>query len=220
MVTMKRASKTKSIEEQVRETIGYYYAFGVNASTAAYRVTPAYRRLMRRRAQAEKDYHYWFSLLVDLRKRLPDLDVRDTTHLDVTNCYQCEILLRPGAKFSPEDRNTVRSLGRMDTLHVYVSILGPYAYVTCERARFDPERGDLYYEYLKERSDVLYQALEEVTRWLDDHHYLLLSPEIVLTPLMGISLEYTEDERVLVFDCLFDEFINKELLYPDLRLPQ
>lgn len=128
--------------------------------------------------------------------------------------------MHPGAKFSPEDRDTVCSLGWMDTLHVYVSILGPYAYVTCERARFDPERGDLCYEYLKERSDVLYQALEKVTRWLDDHHYLLLSPEIALTPLVGISLEYTEDENVIVFDCLFDEFVNKELLYPELRLPQ
>src|SRR5262249_25637747 len=154
----------------------------------------------------------WLLFIAELRESVREYDIRNSTDLSHANCFECEILLHPGAIFLLDDCNSVSELGNMHLIHVYRSILGPFAVIAGEFARAGSNRLTLEFCPDYEPPTISGCIVSSTKRLLETRGYRLLSPSEFLVPVEYVSLEYTHENAVTVFHCLFNEMIDIDLL--------
>jgi hypothetical protein len=93
------------LPRDVREAIDMYIPRGIPSQSAHYYVQAEYVRLLRGRAQAERNADRWLRTVAELERALGDLAVEDRTDFVSHNCYRADILLHPGLEF-PADRSS------------------------------------------------------------------------------------------------------------------
>jgi len=120
----------RDLPRDVRDAIDMYVPRGIPAESAHYYIQAEYVRLLRGRAQAERNSFRWDSTVEELERAFDkaslDLSVKDVTNYVTGNCYQADILLHPGYELPDDPRDLLGSLRkgvRIASLHA--SFLAP-----------------------------------------------------------------------------------------------
>ena len=194
----------------IQEAICTYFDYGVTSDSAKYHVAEGYKRLMLRRAQAEADHALWITNLALLRGMLKHHDVRDTTHFNTANCYQCHVMLCSDLDFNPDDCYGNTKGLKVGYIAVYCSVLCDVATTVIEQVTYPQGELEPSFSRVEWESDFRH-TVNLVWSWLSELGYVYIDRSEYQELVEGISLEYTEDGSATVFDCLFDEFVSSDL---------
>ncbi len=103
-----------------------YIPRGIPAQSAHYYVQAEYVRLLRSRAQAERNAERWHRNVAELRRKLSSLSVKDVTNYVTDNCYQVDILLHPGLELPDDPSDLLGTLRRgVRVASIHASFLAP-----------------------------------------------------------------------------------------------
>jgi hypothetical protein len=116
----------RDLPRDVRDAIDMYVPRGIPAQSAHYYIQAEYVRLLRGRAQAERNSFRWERTINELKKAFPDLCVKDVTNYVAENCYQADILLHAGYELSDDPRDLLGSLRKgVRIASIHASFIAP-----------------------------------------------------------------------------------------------
>ncbi|MFQ5718492.1 MAG: hypothetical protein ACE5IK_02995 [Acidobacteriota bacterium] len=120
------AVEVRDLPRDVRDAIDMYMPRGIPPLSAHYYVQAEYVRLVRSRAQAERNAERWSRYVDELSDKLPNLSVKDVTNYVGDNCYQVDILLHPGLDLPDDPADLLGTLRRgVRIASIYASFLAP-----------------------------------------------------------------------------------------------
>ena len=116
----------RELPRDVRDAIDMYVPRGIPARSAHYYIQAEYVRLLRGRAQAERNSFRWERTIEELTKAFPNLCVNDATNYVSENCYEADILLHPGYELCDDPRDLLGSLKKgVRIASIHASFLAP-----------------------------------------------------------------------------------------------
>jgi len=124
------AVPVRDLPRDVRDAIDMYVPRGIPAESAHYYIQAEYVRLLRGRAQAERNSFRWERSVDELMRAFDkaslDLSVKDVTEYVNGNCYQADILLHPGYELPDDPRDLLGSLRKgVRIASIHASFLAP-----------------------------------------------------------------------------------------------
>lgn len=124
------AIPVRDLPRDVRDAIDMYVPRGIPADSAHYYIQAEYVRLLRGRAQAERNSFRWERSIEELERALKkaslDLAIMDVTEYISGNCYQADILLHPGYDYPDDPRDLLGSLKKgVRIASIHASFLAP-----------------------------------------------------------------------------------------------
>ena len=118
--------EVRDLPRDVRDAIDMYIPRAIPARSAHYYVQAEYVRLLRSRAQAERNAERWQRNVAELEQKLGGLAVRDVTNYVADNCYQVDILLHPDLELPDDPADLLGTLRRgVRIASIYASFLAP-----------------------------------------------------------------------------------------------
>ena len=120
------AVEIRQLPRDVRDAIDMYIPRGIPAASAHYYIQAEHVRLLRGRAQAERNAERWSRTVAELQKALPDLSVKDVTNYVADNCYHVDVLLHPGLDLPDDPADLLGTLRRgVRVASIHASFLAP-----------------------------------------------------------------------------------------------
>ena len=200
--------EVRKLPRDVRDAIDMYIPRRIPAWSAHYYVQAEYVRLLRGRAQAERNADRWLRTIAELQKKLPNLSVRDVTCYVTDNCYQVDILLHPGLELPENPADLLGTLQRtVRVASIHASFLAPTWWMGVRKVSRNGSRGTRSEWEWPQRSPAQKVRLvaDEVLGTLG---WLRLSNEQVRQKIADLDLRSIPPGQTRVGHVLFSEAIQ------------
>ncbi|MFQ5768636.1 MAG: hypothetical protein ACE5ID_11735, partial [Acidobacteriota bacterium] len=167
-------------------------------------------RLLRGRAQAERNAPRWKRTIDELARALPGLSVRDVTDYVSDNCYQADVLLHPGYELSGNPADLLGSLRQgIRTASIHASFLAPTWWMGVRKITRNGSSGLRSQWEWPQRSPAQKVRLvaQEVLGTLG---WLRLSNEQVRQRISNVEVEHLQPDQTRVGHILF----SRKIVFP------
>ena len=197
------AVDVRDLPREVRDAIDMYIPGGIPARSAHYYVQAEYVRLLRARAQAERNAERWQRNVAELEQKLHPLSVRDVTNYVTDNCYQVDILLHPDLDLPDDPADLLGTLPRgVRIASIYASFLAPASWMGVRKVVREGRRGSRveWESPLRSPSQKVRLVASEVLRTLG---WQWLSNEQVRQKIADLQLRGVDPGETCVGHVLF-----------------
>lgn len=211
MVSAHRAADTMESGElprDVRDAIDMYVPRGLPAHSAHYYIQAEHVRLLRGRAQAEKNADRWHRLVAELEKGLPDYSIKDVTNYVVDNCYQADILLHTGFELPDDPTDLMDAVrGGVRIASIYASFIAPAWWMAVRRVTRNGHGGT------RSEWEIPPRAPAQKVRLVADDvlgtlGWLRLNNEQVRQKIAEVDLQCVAEGEARVGHVLFSELLQ------------
>jgi hypothetical protein len=200
--------EVQELPRDVRDAIDMYVPRGIPAHSAHYYIQAEHVRLLRGRAQAERNAERWQRPIMELQKGLPDFSVKDSTNYVLDNCYQADVLLHPGYELSDDPADLLPSLRNgVRIASLFASFLAPAWWMGVRRVTRNGHGGTKsQWEFpAKAPAQKVRMVADEVLGTLG---WLRLSNEQVRQPIADLDLQCVPEGKACVGHVLFSELLQ------------
>jgi hypothetical protein len=197
----------RELPRDVRDAIDMYVPRGIPAQSAHYYIQAEHVRLLRGRAQAERNSVRWGWTVNELQKSLPDLSVRDVTNYVGENCYQADVLLHPGFELPEDPKDLLGSLRKgVRIASIHASFLAPTWWMGVRRlTRSGPGMAEEWEWPQRSPAQKVRLVAEEVLGTLG---WLRLSNDQVRQRIANVELKRVQPGQARVGHVLFSAHIS------------
>ncbi|MFQ5669218.1 MAG: hypothetical protein ACE5HD_01710 [Acidobacteriota bacterium] len=198
----------RELPREVRDAIDMYIPRGIPSHSAHYYVQAEYVRLLRERAQAERNSNRWRRTAQELQRSLPNLSVKDVTNYIVDNCYQVDVLLHPGYDLPDEPEDLLGTLrGGVRIASIHASFLAPTWWMGVRKiTRKGTRRVDVAWEWPQRSPAQKVRLVAEEA--LGTLGWLRLSNDQVRQRIANVELRCVPPGEARVGHVLFSEQIQ------------
>lgn len=194
------------------EILDCIYGFFPRNSTfdsEEHKCSDQYCRLLSRRREQQHDGEFAESSKHLIAAIFSGYAIRDLTNLSEYNCYEYQALMHKNCPPLDWDEELIKSLGgeKLES-HVYLSILGPYYYVSLDRTKLDAL--EWHFENLKRYPSQLTEVMSSLKRALKRQGYGEIGREVADAIVPGVETELHENGETKVFHCLFSDLLDTE----------
>ncbi|MDA8212790.1 MAG: hypothetical protein M0021_13075 [Clostridia bacterium] len=201
------------MEDDILQIINKYYQGEISDQLEEFYETEQHKRLIQQKIDAAINPDIFDEFLQMLAQKMSEYDYRDVTSLGLEGndvCHTVEILLYKYAKFHENnaegDFKSINELGgKMTTLTVSISILGPYYCYDIMDLCYDDSDQDFHWKTIFDIPVEHSNLWEEIQKFFQTRNYSLLNKEILSERVPWVYLETVEKGEATVFNCLFSE---------------
>lgn len=152
------------------------------------------------------------SLYAALSKHFPEYAFQDYTDEDGDACcVGYRMLLHAHQSWLDGDAELMNALGGVrHRLYIYCSVVGPFAYIECEKADFCriPEGDRWEFSLIDVSSSPIAM---EVASFLHQLGFFRLTTQDVRHPVPDLDVEFAEAGRANIFSCLFEGIFTETI---------
>lgn len=197
-------------EHVLKEAIACAYKYWPRVGESPDKAREIKKARERKVRQGTLEWHD--SLYAALSKHFPEYAFQDYTDEDGDACcVGYRMLLHAGQPWLDGDAELADALGGgWHELYIYCSVLGPFAYLECEKADFCriPE-GDRWEFSLQDITS--FPEAMEVANFLHDFGFACLSTQLVRHSVPDLEVEFAKDGEVNIFSCLFEGIFTETI---------
>ncbi len=151
-------------------------------------------------------------LYLKLRERFPEFALRDYTDEDGDACcVGYRMLLHADQSWLDGDAELMDALGGLKyELYIFCSVLGPFAYIECEKATFcrvpEGDRWELSLQDIVSSPEAM-----RIADFLRELGFVCLSTQLVRHPVPDLEVEFAETGKANIFSCLFEGIFTEAI---------